>query len=247
MLDYKEYQIELDGCHNFRDLGGFPGTDGATCYEVAYRADALGELSERDVTCMKDLGISTIIDLRTPEERSAVPDVIASDADFDYITLSLMNQSAADLEDITQLPTLTELYIDLLENQPAGFKKIGQIILNAPGGVVFHCTAGKDRTGVTAALLLGLAGVDRRLIVDSYAKSAELMREKFRRMQPPGLQKSEAMDLVAARLLGSEPEYMEKTLDYLERYFKSARQYFLEAGLSAGETEDLKERLVIGV
>ena len=170
MLDYKEYQIELDGCHNFRDLGGFPGTDGATCYEVAYRADALGELSERDVTCMKDLGISTIIDLRTPEERSAVPDVIASDADFDYITLSLMNQSAADLEDITQLPTLTELYIDLLENQPAGFKKIGQIILNAPGGVVFHCTAGKDRTGVTAALLLGLAGVDRRLIVDSYAK-----------------------------------------------------------------------------
>lgn len=157
MLDYKEYQIELDGCHNFRDLGGFPGRDGTTCYKVAYRADALGELSERDVTCMKDLGISTVIDLRTPEERSAVPDVIASDGDFDYITLSLMNQSAADLENITQLPTLTELYIDLLENQSAGFKKIGQIILNAPGGVVFHCTAGKDRTGVTAALLLELA------------------------------------------------------------------------------------------
>ena len=77
---------------------------------------------------------------------------------------------------------------------------------------MFHCTAGKDRTGVTAALLLELAGVDRRLIVDSYAKSAELMREKFRRMQPPGLPKKvKAMDLVAARLLGSEPEYMEKT------------------------------------
>ena len=57
-----------------------------------------------------------------------MPDVIASDGDFDYITLSLMNQSAADLENITQLPTLTELYIDLLENQSAGFKKVGQII-----------------------------------------------------------------------------------------------------------------------
>lgn len=247
MLDYKEYQIELDGCHNFRDLGGFPAADGSTCYEVAYRADSLGELSDRDVTCMKDMGISTVIDLRTPEERAAVPDVVATDADFDYVALSLMNQSAAELEDITQLPTLTDLYIDLLENQSAGFRKIGQIILDAPGGVVFHCTAGKDRTGVTAALLLGLAGVDRPLIVDSYAKSAGLMREKFRQMQPPGLPKNEAMDLVAARLLGSEPEYMEKTLDHLEQRFKSAEQYFLEAGMSAGEVGDLKERLVKGV
>ncbi|WP_195269775.1 tyrosine-protein phosphatase [Eubacterium sp. 1001713B170207_170306_E7] len=246
MLNYKEYQIELDGCHNFRDLGGFPAAGDATCYEVAYRSDALGELSKRDIACMKDLGISTIIDLRTPEERSAVPDVVASDADFDYITLSLMDQSAASLEDITQLPALTDLYISLLENQSAGFKKIGQIILDAPGGVVFHCTAGKDRTGVTAALLLGLAGVERPLIVDSYAKSAGLMRKKFRQMQPANLPKSEAMDLVAARLLGSEPEYMETTLNYLERRFKSAGHYFQEAGLSAGETADLRERLVKG-
>lgn len=247
MLNYQENHIQLQGCYNFRDLGGFPVDTGATCYRQVYRADALDALTQEDMTGMKALGISTVIDLRNDKEKQEAPDRVADVPDFDYLSLSLMDEDASQIENITRIPSLSELYIQMLEDQQNKFAQIGQIILQAKGGVVFHCTAGKDRTGVTAALLLELAGVHREMIVDSYAKSAGLMRKKFSTMYPTEPSGNKAMDLVAAKLLGSEPENMEATLDYLEDCFGNARQYLLESGLSDGELKDLKDKLTGGM
>lgn len=243
MLNYQEKHVQFQGCYNFRDLGGFPGDTGDTRYQQLYRADALDALTEVDIKNLKDMGISTVIDLRSDNEKNEAPDRVADTPDFDYLSLSLMDEDASKIENITRIPSLSELYIQMLEDQQNKFAKIGQIILNATGGVVFHCTAGKDRTGVTAALLLGLAGVHRSMIVDSYAKSAELMRKKFSAMYPKEPSGNRAMDLIAAKLLGSEPQNMEATLDYLEDCFGNTRQYLLEAGLSGGELKDLKDKM----
>ncbi|QTY27953.1 tyrosine-protein phosphatase [Flavobacterium sp. CS20] len=175
-------QIPLLGLSNFRDIGGLQTTDGKTVkWGKIYRSDKLSELSNNDVQLLKTMNIKTVIDFRTASEVTKEPDVIANDSYFDYKNyptgpdmkdknkyLEMLREfespedSADLLKEITgQFPIeWKDTYIKLFENL---------VQTNQP--LLFHCTAGKDRTGLASALILYVLGVDKNTIIDEYLLS----------------------------------------------------------------------------
>lgn len=169
--------VLLDGCFNFRDLGGYPVPGGRTVRQGrVYRSDALHRLTERGAKTFASLGIATVIDLRAPAEiaqrawqpppgwtgrwlhvplRRAVPDWTA--------------YSKAQLE----APGFAAMhYLETAGHGQAALREVIETLADpARLPAVFHCAAGKDRTGIVAALILTLLGVPADLAADDYALS----------------------------------------------------------------------------
>ncbi|WP_043686180.1 GNAT family N-acetyltransferase [Streptomyces xylophagus] len=168
--------IPFQNLPNFRDLGGYPTPDGRRVRPgLLYRADSLGELTEGtpDWRRFLSLGIGTVIDLRYPweiERRGRVPE----HASFTYHNLSIEHRPYSQTSltpDIDPGPYLAERFAEVAED---GTEEIGQALRvvaaaaeqNTP--LVFHCASGKDRTGLLAALVLGLLGVPEPTIIEDF-------------------------------------------------------------------------------
>lgn len=138
--------------------------------------------------------------------------------------------------------SMSELYIGLLENNKAEFLQIFRIMSRYPKRcVAFHCIAGKDRTGVTAMLLLHLAGVDEETIARDYAASQQYMGKVFiHQKEQMGLFQTE----IPKYVLDSDPKEMKKILNFLEETYQSAENYLMLLGLSRDEIQILKEKLL---
>jgi protein-tyrosine phosphatase len=184
--------IALEGAVNFRDLGGYETVDGRTIsWRTLFRADGLSELTDRDRGVVRHLGVATVVDLRTSSEleggRFPVDDIPVR---FHHHPLL---DELPDPEAFKLAPgVLSDQYLDMCER--AG-PQIGEVlsILARPGAhpAIVHCTAGKDRTGVLVAVLLGLLGVPDDVIVADYALSAGAMagvRDKLIARYPEGRQ-----------------------------------------------------------
>jgi protein-tyrosine phosphatase len=168
--------IPFDTLHNFRDLGGYPTQDGHRIRPGRlYRADSLGKLAEGtpDWTRFLSLGIGTVIDLRHSWEIEAgcrIPE----HASFRYHNLSIEHRpydQPSLAPDIDPVSYLAERYAEVAED---GRKEIGQALelvaaaAETDTPLVFHCASGKDRTGLLAALILGLAGVPDETIIEDF-------------------------------------------------------------------------------
>lgn len=155
-----ERQIRLDGCFNFRDLGGYPTRTGRWIRpERLYRSDGPHALTAADHATLRTLELRTVIDLRTTEEVETKPSFVTALANVVGYHLPLLDV----VPDTNDLPTWTnprvvaDRYREMLDN---GTEMIGEAlaILSDPATypVLIHCTAGKDRTGFLAAIVLGL-------------------------------------------------------------------------------------------
>jgi protein-tyrosine phosphatase len=171
-----ERLIALEGAVNFRDLGGYATLDGRrTRWRVLFRADGLSELSQTDFSVMRDLGIRTVVDLRSGHEvEQSRFDVEAHPVDFHHFPFI---DQLPDVEQWDRRPGLLGAqYKEMLVD--AAPQIIGALeVLTAPDSrpAVFHCTAGKDRTGLLSALVLSLLGVPEETVVGDYALSGEAM------------------------------------------------------------------------
>ena len=158
-------RINLEQAINVRDLGGYPTPDGCTPYGRFIRADNMYGLTEADLETLYQAGVRTVIDLRTPGERERQPGSFENWRDVRVVPCSLLGES---LDSFTGfMRSLGENYSEMIVRDRDHYRDLFEIILseNQRGGILFHCTAGKDRTGVTAALLLGLAGCEDADIV----------------------------------------------------------------------------------
>lgn len=173
-------RIDLDGPTNFRDIGGYPTIDGAwTRWGRVFRSDGLHGLSDDDHGVIRRLGVTTVFDLRSEAEVTQAPDRLPAGVEHVHMPMSSdVAQQRGMLERIIDgdLPKFDEDdmaagYLRMLEGFP---DYIGQMLGAVADGqtVLFHCTAGKDRTGITAMTMLGLAGVAEPHILDDYEISA---------------------------------------------------------------------------
>lgn len=168
-------RIKLKNIKNMRDLGNYPTKSGGyTKNGTFYRSDLPKNMDDEEIKKILKLNISTVIDLRTEEEVNRKPNSL-NIKNIDYYNVSLLGDKCPEFEKDIPIG-----YMNILSNNET-MRKTFKIILNAKGSVLFNCTAGKDRTGMVAMLLLKLADVyDEDILVD-YQISYTYLKEDIRK------------------------------------------------------------------
>ena len=214
-----------------RDLGNYPTKSGGyTKNGTFYRSDLPKNMDDEEIEKILKLNISTVIDLRTEEEVNRKPNSL-NIKNIDYYNVSLLGDKCPEFEKDIPIG-----YMNILSNNET-MRKTFKIILDAKGSVLFNCTAGKDRTGMVAMLLLKLADVyDEDILVD-YQISYTYLKEDIRKMH------KDNPDLPA--FLGeSKMEYMEETLEMFNNKYGNIIDYFTNLGFSLDEILKIKSKLV---
>ena len=245
-----ERRVPFDGATNFRDLGGYPIADGRrTRWGRVFRSDALHRFTTTDRQRYESLGMKAIFDLRGDLERERYPNpfpsvqraVLSRDASAATPPDRADRQDAAGGERV-----LREMYEGMLLHAASVFGSLLSA-LAGPNGLpaVFHCTGGKDRTGMTAALLLELLGVPRQLVLDDYELTS---RYRLRHHQTESYQNLLAMGMgpeAAGAVLGTPRWAMAETLDELDRSYGGAEAYLIgRAGMPATAVGRLRNLLL---
>jgi protein tyrosine/serine phosphatase len=242
---------EFSTVFNFRDLGGYPTTDGRSLrWGQVYRADGLWRLSDTDVQRFAGLGVRTVIDLRRPDELSADGRVADSlGLDYHNVNFHAAPWPEHDLGPDDMPRYLADRYADMADGGLTTTNPIGMALRllarDAAVPLVFHCAAGKDRTGVLAALTLSVLGVDDDVIADDYALSAEAERRFHAWRRDTSLDEAVEDGHAPAWVLNPCPrEAMLFFLVELRERHGSLRAYLERAGMTDADLGALRERLL---
>jgi protein-tyrosine phosphatase len=234
----------LQGGRNFRDLGGYPAADGRRLrWGRLYRSGSMAELTPADCEYLSTLGIRSVCDLRTTGEREAAPSawMLASGAGYwsrDYA------MSFGDLRQLLQggLPSADDVraimhaaYRELPFEQAPAYRVVFQRLAAGELPMVFNCTAGKDRTGIAAALILEALGVARDVIVDDYALTNTLLAE-HRFSSRTGSLLGHLSPEVLRAIMGSDPDYLRTAFATIEQRHGGIEAYLRDV-LDVGATD----------
>jgi protein-tyrosine phosphatase len=242
MADPAKRRLTWPECRNARDLGGLPAHGGRTIRSRALvRTDRLDRLTPAGQRAVRDYGISRIVDLRSADEAKSTPGPF--DGESIYHLRPLIDPDQDLRRDTTTERTVGATYrASVVRN----IRNIGQglaAIADAPaGGVVVHCAAGKDRTGMVVALVLRTVGVPRAEIANDYTLSAECLRDQFEselaaaENEDARAHVRELNDLQPANILGM--------LDRVDQVFGGIDDYLTAAGLTSVQVGRLRDRLL---
>ncbi len=170
--DYSSRHLPFEGCFNFRDIGGYPTTDGRTVrWHRYFRTGRHDRMTEQDLEKVRALGIATQIDLRKPEEISEQGRGPLEAMGAVYHNIAVIPDGGTD--QLSRLVGDTGIsgkrYLGYLDFGDRSWIRMFEIFARSSNQpIVLHCTAGKDRTGVSTAFLLSVLGVDRDLIEADY-------------------------------------------------------------------------------
>ena len=224
---------------NARDLGGHPTVDGAvTRSRSLLRADDLAQLSPAGIEALASYGIETVLDLRWPEEITAAPSPVPRQLPrVRYVSVSLLAGNPADWGALGGYCAKEQWKCTVLERlRPQLQEALAVIATAGPGPLLFHCVAGKDRTGIIAALLLALADVVPEAIAADYAASSGNLRDAYLRRH----RDADAAAIIEAVRCPEQAVY--NMLAWLDSA-GGIRAYLGDIGLSSGEIAALRARL----
>ena len=237
---------------NFRDLGGYTGSDGRTVrWGLVFRADAL-LLDDRDLSPFTELGIRTVYDLRSSLERDTNPNRLPAENTPTTRILPLVSEDPAanPLEGITSTEGesfLEQLYVHIFERSAGNFGRLLTGLAQADElPAVFHCAAGKDRTGLVSAALLSILGVELDDILDDYEltsryRTTEHVQASMDRMSRQGML---APEVIAGMLRAPRPAMFTAVAQIRDKYGDFDHYLTGPAGASAGVPDRLREVLL---
>jgi protein-tyrosine phosphatase len=242
-----ERRLPFEGSRNFRDLGGYQTSFGTrTRWGRLFRSGALHHLTTADREAFGRLGVQVVFDLRGRAERDLEPDPMES------VPLALLDwYSSSSALSVLKATTAEEaericyeMYTGMLAQVASLF---GQLLsdLGRPGRLpaLFHCAGGKDRTGMAAALLLGLLGVDRRTILDDFELSTGALSPRDQ-LFAQALVAAGAAPAAAAAFLTAPRWAMSDALDWLDDQYGGTEAYLLgPAGMNEATVDDLRRAL----
>jgi protein-tyrosine phosphatase len=236
--------VPLDGAFNFRDVGGYATTDGAGVrWGSVFRSDALQHLSPGDLRSIGALGIDRIIDLRSPEEIEAVGRGRLATGSPQYLTASIIPSGSGEALGAPPGDDIAERYLWYLEVGRAALVRAFEILSQPDrGAVVFHCAAGKDRTGVVAAMLLGVLGVSEDDIVADYDLTNRALPAILERLAADPVHGAN-MALMPASRRTVQPETMRRFLRLLQSHHGGAQTWLEQAGLAPASIQAMRTRL----
>ncbi|MFC9997101.1 tyrosine-protein phosphatase [Nocardia sp. NPDC127526] len=242
--------VEFAQIDNVRDLGGLPVRGGGTTrFGVVFRSSTLQQATEADLSRLTgSLGLRTVIDLRLPDEveREGYGLIAGADVRIANLPIRKSPQSSLAARDLVPDKTrvnLTELYGRLLAGSGAHIVESVRLIIDpARHSVLFHCAAGKDRTGVLAAVLLDAVGVHPEAIAHDYAQTNERMHRVRERLN--GLASYQGLPPADTGILAVTPDVMRGFLDNLHAEHGGAAEWLLANGLSGTELDRLRRALI---
>ena len=219
----------MAGVANFRDLGGYACDGGVTRWNVFYRSTSLHKADDEDLRMIKRLGIEAVLDLRYPHEQKERPD-----RKIDGIrmkSISLMGPvKVEDLrvnDTVEDTKTLIRMYRQIIFQSQDAVREAVQFLIQEEKPVLFHCAAGKDRTGVIAMLLLSSAGVADEDIIADYEMSHHLVRS------------------FTDDCSGSHGSNMRKLLSLIKNRWGSAEGYLKDCNVPEEGLRHLREKFIV--
>lgn len=255
-------RVAMDGTLNFRDLGGYVGADGrVTRWGRLFRADHLGGLTDADVARLDALGVSRVIDFRSDAEQAEYG-TLSNHPRAGHIAVQREPIVEALVEGVTPLERImrreitswtaqdmARMYQTMLDNFAPRFGAVVEAVAaQQSGALVFHCTAGKDRTGLAAALVLATVGVAHRDIVADYEltnryRTARRVADLRPRFEAAGIDIEPLMAFFAP-----PTEAIEAALDHLDSHYGGAAAYLLtRAGVPEAALGGMAESLLAPV
>jgi protein-tyrosine phosphatase len=239
-------RLDWEGCVNARDLGGYGTADrGETRWGAVVRSDSPAALTGAGRAALAEYGVRAIVDLRLPAELADYPNPFAEPGDHGiaYVNVSIIDPGAGFPPDTI---TLAENYLWSLERFRGLVADAVTAVARAPeGAVLVHCAAGKDRTGLISALLLGLVGVPAETIAADYALTAELLRPRDQEWLEHGPGERAEREAILARYAPTA-EVMLEVLHQLDERHGGVEPYLLEAGVAPADLDRLRDRLLAG-
>ncbi len=218
---------------NMRDLGGYETEDGAcTAFGRIIRSDLPSKITEAEFQKLLDMNVTTVIDLRFADELAANPCAFAGREGFFYHNVSLINFYYK----LEQPEEVMSFYFKIADEK-VSVKTVLKIIADAPGGVLYHCTAGKDRTGIITALVLSICAVPYNDILTDYQQTYAYLRDYVKRLS----QNDQSFPAFLGR---SDLEYMDGFFELLNKKYGSVREYLLSAGLTVEDMENIRKKLI---
>jgi protein-tyrosine phosphatase len=236
--------LNLSGASNFRDLGGYPGTDGRIVrWRQIFRSNHLGHLTEADIEVLRPLGLKSAFDFRGTEERveatCGLAEIAVHSLPIEPTVVAALRARLAEgiaLSSIDALDVMRDSYRNYVRNNTPSFRALFAHLLEDRAPLVVHCTAGKDRTGFACALILRALGVADEVIADDY-----LLTNRFYRRDPGA--SSDLPDDVKQVLGSVEGSFLAAAFEAISADYGDLESYFSDGlGLGAGERAALEAR-----
>ena len=226
--------VTLEGASNFRDLGGYPTQNGQHVkWGHLYRSADISKLTDADLQVLGERHIATVCDLRGPDEIKTSPDRVPAGATWYNMPAGSENtrSSTAALmgSKSTNRDSMMIAFYGRTDHLKAKYKPMFDqlLALNDDKALLFHCTAGKDRTGVGAALILSALGVDRATILKDYA--ATNVYWKGNKEQVVQAMTKQGMDEKTVKsMLAANPAYLQSAFDAIDKQYGSMDKFLVQ-------------------
>jgi protein-tyrosine phosphatase len=248
-----ERRIVLAGASNFRDLGGYETADGHVVrWRRVFRSDALHDLTLEDVEALVGHGVRQVFDLRSAYELELFSGnplidrgVLVRHTPM-VVDMTARRGAGARLIESDDPRVHAEAYLELIEQGRASVRLILDALCEAEdGGTVFHCTGGRDRTGMVAALLLSVLGVPRPVIAEDYALTTEYL--SFPEARIARMRELFGDHIRLDRIPPTHAHVMEATLAEFDERYGSPAEFLIDSGVSAEQQALLRHMLLEGV
>jgi protein-tyrosine phosphatase len=243
--------MNFNSIGNFRDLGGYHTHEGYTvAWRKIFRSSDLSNMTDNDFSKLRDeLRITSVINLRSNFEIERQGVGLINNSEIKYHHVSLMSDGGdreANQRRYKGLTNMGELYLQLIQHKEFGRRIVEALeIIAEPANhpLVFHCSAGKDRTGILAAIILGILGVADEDIINDYCLSASYIEALYNRIRSEPQMDEDAKSLPDF-FWKVVPESMALFLTTLKQEYGSAEQYIKAQGAEPELIRLLKRSLL---
>jgi protein-tyrosine phosphatase len=215
--------VTLEGASNFRDLGGYPGAMGKTVkWGHIYRSADISKLTDADLKTLESRNVATVCDLRGPSELKTSPDRLPTGVTYVNLPAGSENTQANANYAAMNRDSLMRAAYTRTDHLKAKYKPMFDQLLALDNGkaLLFHCTAGKDRTGMGAALILSALGVDRATILRDYA-ATDVYWKQGRERVAQMMQQGGANNGSMAKMLAADPAYLQNFFTTIDQKYGS--------------------------